>query len=59
MPVEEWSTARALEREPRLNPGITRAFYVEDASIDVWKTVWSLARGGARARRDDPALPPR
>ena len=48
MPVEEWSTARALEREPRLNPGITRAFYVEDASIDVWKTVWALARG-ARA----------
>ena len=45
MPVEEWSTARALERERRLNPGITRAFYVEDASIDVWKTVWSLARG--------------
>ena len=48
MPYEEWSTARALEREPRLNPGITRALYVEDGSIDVWKTVWALARG-ARA----------
>jgi glycerol-3-phosphate dehydrogenase len=39
----------ALRDEPRLNPRITRAFRVPDASIDVWKTVWALAHG-ARQR---------
>ena len=29
--------------------GIVRAFAVPDASIDAWKTVWSLARGAACA----------
>ncbi len=48
MPFEEIDPAAALKREPRLNPGITRAFFVHDASIDVWKMVWALARG-ARA----------
>ena len=43
---------RRCAREPRLNPGITRAFRVPDASIDVWKTVWALAHGGPAARRD-------
>src|SRR4051812_10330307 len=48
VPCEEIPVAEALRREPRLNPGITRAFTVLDASIDAWKLVWSFARG-ARA----------
>ncbi|HEX3318804.1 MAG TPA: anaerobic glycerol-3-phosphate dehydrogenase subunit GlpA [Solirubrobacteraceae bacterium] len=47
LPVEEISSEEALRREPRLNPGLKRAFTVPDASIDVWKTVWALARGAA------------
>jgi glycerol-3-phosphate dehydrogenase len=47
LPVEEIDVAQALRMEPRLNPGIRRAFTVPDASIDAWKTVWSLARGAA------------
>jgi glycerol-3-phosphate dehydrogenase len=42
---EEIPPAQALREEPLLNPGISRAFRVPDASIDVWKTVWALARG--------------
>jgi glycerol-3-phosphate dehydrogenase len=45
LPAEEIGVDAALRMEPRLNPGIKRAFTVPDASIDVWKTVWSLARG--------------
>src|SRR6185436_20725733 len=45
MPTEEISVGEALKREPRLNPGIKRAFTVEDGSIDAWKTVSALARG--------------
>ena len=45
VPVAEIEPAEALRDEPRLNPAISRAFRVPDASIDVWKTVWSLARG--------------
>lgn len=45
---EEIPVARALREEPRLNPLIARAFRVPDASIDVWKTVWALARGAQR-----------
>src|SRR3954454_12756714 len=45
LPVEELEVAEALRREPRLNPRIRRAFAVPDASIDAWKTAWSLARG--------------
>src|SRR4051794_25308942 len=69
LPVEELEVAEALRREPRLNPGILRAFAVADASIDAWKTAWSLARGatahGARVltyhrvvdlHRDDGAV---
>jgi len=44
IPVEEIPVAEALRREPRLNPGITRAFTVPDASVDSWKTVWACAR---------------
>ena len=42
---EEIEVAEALRAEPRLNPEISRAFRVPDASIDVWKTVWALSRG--------------
>jgi glycerol-3-phosphate dehydrogenase len=45
VPCEEIETTQALREEPRLNPGILRAFRVPDASIDVWKLVWALARG--------------
>jgi len=42
---QEIPVAVALREEPRINSGITRAFRVPDANIDVWKTVGSLARG--------------
>jgi glycerol-3-phosphate dehydrogenase len=42
---EEIDVAQALREEPRLNRDTSRAFRVPDANIDVWKTVWSLARG--------------
>src|ERR1700710_1466936 len=42
---EELTVAQALSSEPRLNPGISRAFRVPDANIDVWKTVWAMAHG--------------
>ena len=40
VPAEEIDVAEALRREPRLNPGIRRAFTVPDAGIDAWKRVW-------------------
>ena len=45
MPAEEIAVAEALRAEPRLNPHIKRAIAVQDGSIEVWKAVWSLARG--------------
>ncbi len=42
---EEIPVSQALAEEPRLNPEISRAFRVPDASIDVWKTVWALSHG--------------
>ena len=55
IPIEEIPVAEALRREPRLNPGIQRAFAVPDAGIDAWKCVGALARGaqghGARILR--------
>ncbi len=45
---EEIPVAQALRDEPRLNPKIARAFRVPDASIDIWKTVWAMARGAAQ-----------
>jgi glycerol-3-phosphate dehydrogenase len=42
---EEISVAQALAEEPLLNPGISRAFRVPDANIDVWKTVWAMGHG--------------
>jgi glycerol-3-phosphate dehydrogenase len=44
VPVEEIPMGEALRSEPRLNPAISRAFAVPDASMDAWKTVWSCAR---------------
>jgi glycerol-3-phosphate dehydrogenase len=47
LPAEEIPVAEALRAERRLNPRISRAIRVADASIDIWKTVWSLAGGAA------------
>jgi glycerol-3-phosphate dehydrogenase len=55
IPAEEIDVGEALRREPRLNPGIKRAFTVPDAGIDAWKTVWALA--GAAASRGARILP--
>jgi glycerol-3-phosphate dehydrogenase len=49
VPCAEIEPAQVLREEPRLNPGISRAFRVPDANIDVWKTLWAMA-DGARAR---------
>ena len=45
VPCEEIDPAEARRSEPRLNPDISRAFRVPDASIDVWKLAWALSRG--------------
>jgi glycerol-3-phosphate dehydrogenase len=42
---EQITVAEALRQEPRLHPGISRAFRVPDANIDIWKAVWAMARG--------------
>ncbi len=42
--AEEIEVAEALAREPRLNPGIRRAFTVDDAALDVWVLLWGNAR---------------
>lgn len=39
VPVEEITVEQALRREPRLNPGIKRAFLVQDGSVDGWAMV--------------------
>lgn len=44
VPVQEIPVAEALAREPRLNPGISRAFEVGDAAVDAWKLLWGNAR---------------
>jgi glycerol-3-phosphate dehydrogenase len=43
VPVQEIGIAEALRREPRLNPGIKRAFAVQDGSVDGWQMVWGAA----------------
>src|SRR5680860_710404 len=40
VPVQEIPVAQALAREPRVNPGISRAFEVADAAVDAWKLLW-------------------
>ena len=47
VPVEEVPVAEALRQEPRLEPGITRAFAVPDASLDPWKLVSACTRSAA------------
>ena len=59
VPVEEIPVAEALRREPRLHPGISRAFTVPDAALDAWKLVWGCARSAQEHGARDPALPPR
>jgi len=44
MPCEEITIAAALKQEPRLNPGITRAFSVMDGTVDGWQLVWTAAQ---------------
>jgi glycerol-3-phosphate dehydrogenase len=55
VPVEEVPVADALRQEPRLDPEITRAFAVPDASLDPWKLVSACTRSakqcGARILR--------
>jgi glycerol-3-phosphate dehydrogenase len=44
VPVDEIPVSQALRLEPRLDPAISRAFSVPDASLDPWKLVWGCAR---------------
>jgi glycerol-3-phosphate dehydrogenase len=44
VPVEEIPVSEALRLEPRLDPTISRAFTVPDASLDPWKLVSACAR---------------
>lgn len=41
---EEISLSEALRLEPRLSPGIKRAFAVDDGAVDGWQMVWGAAR---------------
>lgn len=43
VPAAEIPIAQALRMEPRLNPGITRAFQVQDGSVDGWQMTWGAA----------------
>jgi glycerol-3-phosphate dehydrogenase len=52
VPVQEITPAQALAREPRINPGISRAFEVQDAAVDAWKLLW----GNAASARDHGAM---
>jgi glycerol-3-phosphate dehydrogenase len=44
VPAEEITPAQALAREPRLNPGITRAFTVQDGTVDGWQIAWTATQ---------------
>lgn len=48
VPCEEITIAQALKREPRVNPGIKRAFAVRDASVDGW----AMVRGAVESARE-------
>ncbi|MDR0416798.1 MAG: FAD-dependent oxidoreductase, partial [Propionibacteriaceae bacterium] len=43
VPAEEITPAAALRLEPRLNPGLKRAFRVQDGTVDGGQLVWSAA----------------
>lgn len=43
VPCEEITVAEALRREPRLHPGMKRAFAVQDGTVDGWQMVWGAA----------------
>jgi glycerol-3-phosphate dehydrogenase len=45
IPAEEISLSALLEREPLLNPRISRSFLVQDASIDSFDLAHSLVKG--------------
>jgi glycerol-3-phosphate dehydrogenase len=56
--ADEIGPGEAQRREPRLNPGITRAFAVPDAAVDTWRLVGACAddverRGGTVMRHHD------
>ncbi|WP_026460110.1 anaerobic glycerol-3-phosphate dehydrogenase subunit GlpA [Schaalia suimastitidis] len=42
--AQEISVSEALKREPLLDPGLKRAFEVNDGSVDGWQMVWGAAR---------------
>lgn len=44
VPVNEIPVAEALRREPRLNRRISRAFEVNDGSVDAWRLIWGNVR---------------
>ncbi len=44
VPAREITIPQALEREPRLNHGLKRAFEVEDGTVDGWQLVWGAVR---------------
>lgn len=48
VPFEELTLTEARRREPRANPGMKRAFAVEDASVDGWQLVWGAANDAKR-----------
>jgi glycerol-3-phosphate dehydrogenase len=48
VPVQEIPVDEALRREPRVNPGIRRAFEVRDANVDAWKLLWGNAESARR-----------
>lgn len=47
IPVEEISISEMLRREPLLNPAISRAFTVPDASVETWEACRSLVESAA------------
>ena len=55
---EEIPVAEALAREPRLDPGISRAFRRPRRRRSIPGSSFGAARSARGARRADPALPP-
>ncbi len=57
VPAQEIAPAEALAREPRVNPGISRAFEVQDAAVNAWKLLWGNAASARAYGAHDPHLP--